>query len=256
MYLCRRPSRAGRLSTKHPSCTGIGETTVSYTKPEKARIGITPADAGQDDNNADTTADAGWQVALNPATGGDGGTTTINIAVTSGDATTFYKIVITRGAAAADATLSELKLVVWYCVITLVPAFSRHTYAATLPLCRTALRTWRSHKPITPTSRLPHDRVQGGYVGAGSSSNQLRHGYSPDGGCSNHDQGQGYLQQTGRTPGPTPSESSKAWKAASQRTRPWPLSLSDIELDQAFRPGANRGVYTAPQYPEYRRRGD
>ena len=92
---------------------GIDQTTVSYTKPEKSRIGITPGDAVQDDNNANTTADVGHQVALNPATGGDGGTTTINIAVTSGDATTFYKIVITRGAAAADATLGNLSLGDW-----------------------------------------------------------------------------------------------------------------------------------------------
>ena len=54
------------------------------------------------------------------------------LAVTAGDATTFYKIVITRGAAAADASLNTLA---FGADVTLVPAFSRHTYSytATVP---------------------------------------------------------------------------------------------------------------------------
>jgi hypothetical protein len=109
---------------------GIDQTTVSYTKPTDARIGITPGDAVADE--ADDAATQGHQVTLLPTSGADGGTTTINIAVTSGDATTFYKIVITRGAAAADATLESLSIGEG---ITLRPAFSRHTnsYRTTVP---------------------------------------------------------------------------------------------------------------------------
>ena len=100
----------------------IDETTVTYTVPDGARHGITPS------VDADTAADAtGHQVALTP-----GADTPITIAVTVGDATTFYKIVISRGAAAADASLNTLA---FGADVTLVPAFSRHTYSytATVP---------------------------------------------------------------------------------------------------------------------------
>ena len=89
--------------------------------PDRGTAGITPA------VDADPTDAAGHQVALAP-----GADTTITIAVTAGDATSFYKIVITRGAAAADASLNTLA---FGADVTLVPAFSRHTYSytATVP---------------------------------------------------------------------------------------------------------------------------
>ncbi len=214
---------------------GIDETTLSYTIPTDARIGITPADADPDDNNAETTDDAGWQVTLNPASGGDGGTTTINIAVTAGDATTFYKIVITRGAAAADATLGGLSLGTG---VTLDPAFSRHTSSYKAQVANNVASVTVEPTDNTEAAATYEYRSDGGLLGSGATQAvQLTADAvttitvkvtSEDGKNSRT-----YTIGVKRLGGGEPTDTTLA-----------SLSLTDIELDQEFDP-SNRGVYTA-----------
>ena len=121
----RPDSRATNLNYTASVVHGIAQTTIKAAKPTEARLGITPLDAVADvTDDADTQ---GHQVTL-----AEGADTSITLAVTAGDATTFYKIVISRGASGADASLSALA---FGDDVTLVPAFSRHTYSytATVP---------------------------------------------------------------------------------------------------------------------------
>ena len=99
---------------------GITSTTVKVAVPAGALLG--PAAAATDD---------GHPVTL------EVGPNTINIAVTVDDVTTFYQIVITRGEAAADASLSALA----FSDVTLVPAFSRHTYSYKATVANSVLNT-------------------------------------------------------------------------------------------------------------------